>query len=174
MLGRRPFLGLSLAILLEVLPRWVRAAVVVPRTAPPPPPQPFAALTPFLDTLIPEDETPAASAFGIADSVLADARRIDAYLRLVGAGCQWLDVEARRRGATDFAALAPVRREEVAAEAEKAPPRSVPRVFFDRMRGAAMGHYYARPETWPGLGYSGPPQPEGFLDFDRPPAARRT
>src|SRR5438270_12993633 len=56
----------------------------------------------FLDTLIPADTTPAASAFGI-DRVISDtARRNESYWRLIEQGAVWLDDSARALGAKSF------------------------------------------------------------------------
>ena len=53
--------------------------------------------------------------------------------------------------------------------ASTAPSGSTPKRFFDHVRSAAFTEYYARPETWASLGYKGPPQPLGFMDFTQPP-----
>ena len=83
--------------------------------------------------------------------------------------CGWLDGEARKRGAADFAALDDGAREAIAAEAAAAPKGTLPRLLFDNSWRLATFHYYARPEVWASLGFAGPPQPMGFPDADRPP-----
>ncbi len=40
---------------------------------------------------------------------------------------------------------------------------------FARTREDAFAAFYGDPRAWPGIGYRGPPQPEGFPDYDRPP-----
>ena len=161
-LTRRIFLGLSLAAGFALVTRRVRAQG-----------NPFAALPAFLDTLIPADETPAASALGVDAAIMDEARGRESLMRLVTAGCAWLDDQARRRGAPSFAALGARERVALVEVAEAAPLRSLPLTFFNRLRELAMGYYYARPEAWPGTGFERPPQPEGYMDFAAAPAPKR-
>ena len=58
--------------------------------------------------------------------------------------------------------------------AEQSADRSLPRVFFIAVRHYAFEIYYAHPETWVSLGYTGPPQPVGFPDYASPPELPRT
>src|SRR5690242_1316273 len=57
----------------------------------------------LVDTLIPADATPAASAFGIDRVIVDTARRNEPYWRLIEQGAAWLDDSARALGATSFA-----------------------------------------------------------------------
>jgi hypothetical protein len=75
--------------------------------------------------------------------------------QIVGMGCAWLDQQAAALGAEDFASLQPEQREAIVERAEQAAPRTLPR--------------YAHPDSWPSMGYAGPPQPRGFMDFAGPP-----
>lgn len=131
-------------------------------TAPP-------ALKPFLDTLLPEDGTPSATQVGVDTEIIrrmqTDARMRDAIV----AGCLWLDQQADTLGAADFAALDAAGRISIVEMAERAPSHTLPRRFFRGVLGVAIRHYYAQPATWPGVGYAGPPQPRGFVDFADPP-----
>lgn len=43
------------------------------------------------------------------------------------------------------------------------------RSFFLSFRKVIAEFYYTHPETWKRLSYSGPPQPNGFLDYHLPP-----
>jgi len=167
---RRRRLLQSLAAALAALPRWGSALVIQPETILPFPQQTLRAL---VDTLIPADETPAASALGV-DQALADlVRRVQDYRRLIDEGADWLDRSARALGAKSFAAASDEQRGAVVRQAEKAQAGTVPRLLFERVRSDALTLYYAQPAAWSALGYAGPPQPAGFLDFERPPATRR-
>lgn len=41
--------------------------------------------------------------------------------------------------------------------------------FFSRFRRTIISTYYSHPVSWKKLKYSGPPQPVGFMDYDKPP-----
>ncbi len=152
---------------------WLLARVIPARAARPTPiptPATGGTLGAWLDTLIPADATPSATQLGVDKLLLAAARDDRDYRVLLTFGRIWLDSEARKRGASDFAALDVDAREAVAARAEAARPGSAERRFFEITRQDAFTHYYHQPESWPGLGYAGPPQPLGYLDYTRPPA----
>ena len=124
----------------------------------------------WCDTLLPADEfSPAASELGVASRVVEHALGNPDYLKLIRAGCHWLDRQARTRGGQSFAALDAPDREHVVRLAEQAAVKSLPRVFFERTRDDAFRFYYAQPESWTMLHYPGPPQPAGFMDHTRPP-----
>jgi len=131
----------------------------------------LAALVPYLDALIPEDSTPSATQLGVDQAILDLARQRFEVARLIALGCAWLDGQARERGTAEFAALDPAGREAVVALAERSPARSLPRAFFELTQEQAFTHYYAQAASWQGLGFAGPPQPLGFLDFAAPPKA---
>jgi len=162
-LGRRAALAGALAAL-AALPRRARALVIGGGEA-----DPLAALGPWLDTLIPADETPAATALGVRQAMIDQARGQPGALAFLESGCRWLDGEAQTQGAQSFAALGDAAREAIAAAAAAAPPDTLARRFFDNTWRIALYHYYARPASWASLGYAGPPQPKGFPDADRPP-----
>ncbi len=164
--NRRRFLGLTLAAGIIAHVRGLLASMVKP-SAPGVPA--FAALAPYLDTLIPADESPAASALGVDRRLIDKAAGDAGYRRLLAQGCRWLDRAARKLGAADFAALPEGGREAVVALFAAARRGSRPRIFFETTRSDAFFHYYARPESWAGLGYDGPPQPVGFPDHAAPP-----
>ena len=127
----------------------------------------------LLDTLIPADASPAASALGIDRTLLELAVRNEDYSRLLDEGAAWLDRSARALGAQSFAAGTEEQRIAIVRQAERARPQTLPRRLFERVRYDALRLYYAQPATWPSVGYAGPPQPVGFPDFERPPAVRR-
>lgn len=163
-LGRRSFVFFALGLCF-----WTKNAVSAVIGAPTGRPYPLTAFTPFLDTLIPRDETGSASDFGIDKKIIDRASRNKRHIRLLRTGCQWLDLEARKLKAADFAALDPASQETIVARAEKARERSLPRVFFNVTREDALQRYYSDPRSWQTLGFAGPPQPDGFLDHAEAP-----
>jgi len=125
----------------------------------------------WIETLIPADEvSPAASELGVSSLVTVKAIGNPNYLKLIQAGCRWLDKQARSRGGKNFATIDVADRERVVRLAEQATAKSMPRMFFEHTRQDAFHFYYAQPETWLMLDYPGPPQPQGFMDYTRPPA----
>lgn len=130
----------------------------------------FGTLTAFVDTLIPADRySPAASALGVPEAVVQSGKEDSDVERVIRAGCRWLDRSARSSGADGFAAMDEPGREAIVAAAAAGDARPLPKAFFRIVHQIAMRHYYAQTAAWSGLGYEGPPQPEGFMSFDRPP-----
>jgi hypothetical protein len=130
-------------------------------------PQSFDA---FLDVLIPEDESPSASQLGVAAAILADAQAEpgSGLGRLIETGITWLDMQARRQGIDAFYQLNEAQQIAIVSMAEQQRERSLARVFFLAVRYKTFHHYYANPRSWISLGYSGPPQPRGFANHDKP------
>jgi len=123
-----------------------------------------------LDTLIPDDASgPGALQLGIDERVAAAAAADSAYGTVLDNFCQWLDEQARAQGGPSFADLALEQREAVIQAAESADPNSLPHRAFQRIRYDTYTHYYADARSWPGIGYRGPPQPNGFPDYSQPP-----
>jgi gluconate 2-dehydrogenase subunit 3-like protein len=134
---------------------------------------PHDTLRALVDTLIPRDDTPAASELGVDQALTEIVRRREDYRRLVEEGAAWLDKAARTLGAKGFAAASDEQRIVVVRQAERAGTKTLPRLLFERVRSDALSLYYAQPAAWPSLNYAGPPQPAGFLDFEQPPPTRR-
>jgi hypothetical protein len=126
-------------------------------------------LAAFLDLLLPEDDSsPSASQVGTDAAILEEAH-VDRQLgQLVELGIGWLDGQAKSQGVEAFHQLPEERQLLIASIAERQRARSLPHLFFDNMRYRAFHYYYADPRSWVSLGYSGPPQPRGFADHDRP------
>jgi hypothetical protein len=167
-IGRRLFLGLGIGVAAILRPMRGFAALMGPSDSGAP--YPTIALTPYLDTLIPADETGSATAFGVDEHIRYLARLDTDYIRLLQYGCKWLDEQARALGAADFPALTPAQREAIVTQVAAAPQGSPLRSFFDKTRSDAMAAYYGDPRSWASLGFRGPPQPEGYPDFAEPPA----
>lgn len=130
---------------------------------------PLTALAPFLDVLIPRDETGSATDLDLDHRLLAMARTSPQHMGLLRAGCQWLDTAARDAGAAGFADLDSSRQEEIVARMAQSPPGRRPRAFFETVRRDSLTAYYADPTSWQPLGYRGPPQPEGYPHHAEPP-----
>ena len=127
----------------------------------------------WLDTLLPADEfSPAASELGVSSRIVSKTLGNPDYLRLIRAGCRWLDKQALARGVQTFVRLGAPEREHVVRLAEQATMKSLPRMFFEHTRTDAFLFYYTQPETWGMLNYPGPPQPRGFMDRTTRPTRR--
>jgi hypothetical protein len=125
----------------------------------------------WIETLLPADEvSPGATELGVAERIVGKALGKPDYLKLLHAGCRWLDRQAQARGKLAYAELDVTGRESIVRVAEQSREKSVPLAFFVYTRNDAFGFYYTQPETWGMLGYPGPPQPRGFMDYTRPPA----
>ena len=72
----------------------------------------------------------------------------------------------------NFDGLDQARRDAVVTFAESSPEKSIPHLFFERVRFDLLGLYYASPASWAGLGISSPPQPNGYPDYMKPPRER--
>lgn len=124
----------------------------------------------YVDVLVPADDlSPGALDLGI-DRELLRASDEDAWLRtLVTRASEPLQQAARRQGYESFAHLPMAARIELVRAAEGAAPKSPSRRLFQRLRDETLERYYARPESWRALRYSGPPQPLGFTDYTEAP-----
>ena len=134
----------------------------------------LSALPAFLDTLIPEDISPSASQLNVGPELIGRARRETAFERLLILGCTWLNEQSIKQGKQLYENLDEASRIAIVKIAEQSVDRSLPRVFFIAVRHYAFEIYYARPETWVSLGYTGPPQPVGFPDYASPPELPHT
>jgi hypothetical protein len=122
----------------------------------------------YLDTLIPPGDAPSASALGVLEKILEDAQADNALRRIIKKGCAWLDDMAGKRGSLPFASLGESDRDDIVELASHARGGSPEAVFFERIRTPAFSYYYSQVESWPYLGYDGPPQPKGFIDYAQP------
>ena len=124
----------------------------------------------FLDTLIPDDETPGALRFGVPADIIRKADNDRDYRRLVKRGCEWLDREAARRfGRPAFSFLGEEDRDSLISEMAVGERNSAHSLFFWLVRRDAFFSYYGKPESWKAIAYKGPPQPAGFTDYYKAP-----
>ena len=123
----------------------------------------------FLDTLIPEDVSPSATQINL-DAVLLDhAKKIQNYEKLIFLGCNWLDLQSDAFYKKKFINLSLVEKDKIVEFASKNRSGSIPAEFFNRVRRDAFTFYYAKPSSWAGLKFSGPPQPKGYIDYQESP-----
>jgi hypothetical protein len=129
-----------------------------------------ATLAAFLDTLIPADDYgPGATMLGTDKVIFTLAEANEGVRNFVQANLEWLDEKAGEMMGATFADLSAKQREVIVAEMEAEPPGSSARRFFDSVRVAALNHFYTQPQAWEPLGYRGPPQPDGFMDYTEAP-----
>lgn len=150
-LARRQLVGAAMAA--GVAPRHALAA------------DPPDALLAWLRTLVADEAAAGLTAAGVRAHPNTSAQE-----RLLKAGLEWLDVQARAQGAAGFTALPAEARARLALATQMAGDRSLQRGFFTVTRVIAFDLYYADPATWAGIpDYRGPPQPEGYPDHADPP-----
>ena len=131
-------------------------------------------LTSFFDTLIPaEGVVPGAIGVGIDTRFTSWTEERLQLRKLVVDVCRWLDREAQKTGAPSFSDLNYDQRDRILLRASRSAPRSAVRRFFDSTRNLAFFTYYGNAAGWSAIGYAGPPQPNGFLDYAQSPAIGR-
>jgi len=163
-LTRRQLLDLLVALSVWVPLRILLAAVPSDHSASSP-----QNLRAFLDVLLPEDESPSASQLGVDAQILDEASEHPNVKGLLDTGSAWLDLQARRKRAQAFHQLDEQGKIDIVKLAESQPQPSLIRVYFRFVQDRAFKYYYSHPDSWASLGYDGPPQPRGFMDYDQPP-----
>lgn len=115
----------------------------------------------YVDTLLPADDvTPAATALGVHDEILAGRLGQDVPESLLRKGCRWLNHQA----GGDFSRLTPEQQHRVVAWMAQASRSRGPRVFYDYVRRRAVTLYYTHPESWADSALTHTPQPRGYID----------
>ena len=118
------------------------------------------------DTLFPGgDGLPGASSLGLHNRVLT-TRDLQA---LITKGVAWLDKYAASHGAADFLALDEPRRLAAVDAAFASADNGIQEFVFALRLHLGMA-YYAEPAIKSKFAYTGPPQPDGFADFQERPA----
>jgi gluconate 2-dehydrogenase subunit 3-like protein len=116
------------------------------------------------DLMFPGEGLPGATQLKIHDRIIAMADLQDTMVDGVG----WLDAWARSKGAADFLGLDQNSRA-AAIDAAFASEIDDARQFAILLRYYAGLNYYADPVVKAAFAYTGPPQPDGFADFQDPP-----
>lgn len=166
---RRRFLRVSLGAGL-LAPLGVGCTDAIQRL--PSKPDQWQTLRAYLDTLIPEDESPSATQVGVTEKIISHMEANAGYRQFITKGCAWLDAQAKQYDAVHFAALSDAQREQVMSWAATGKATVFAQMFFDRTQADTFSFYYAHPRSWRALGYAGPPQPRGFMDYTQPPTRR--
>jgi len=114
--------------------------------------------------MFPGDGLPGATELGIHNRIVA----LSELRPLLADGVDWLDRRAKSRGVSDFLALdetaqAAAIDEAFASEDDAANEFAVLLRFYGGL------NYYSEPVVKAAFPYTGPPQPEGFADFQDPP-----
>ena len=117
------------------------------------------------EAMFPGDGLPGATELGLHLRVLAMAD-LEAQLAI---GVSWLDRRAALQGAPDFLALDQSQRLAALDAAFASSDENIQRFVLGLRFHLGMA-YYAMPAIKSAFAYSGPPQPEGFADFQEPPA----
>jgi hypothetical protein len=130
---------------------------------------PFRALAPYLDTLIPEDQTPSATQLGVDRDLLEYVEGKRLLRALLQEGCIYLDKMAQTGGVNSFAELDEDAREDIVRLTDEAPRDRISGFFFNFVRDRAFKIYYAHPQSWVGLGIDSTPQPLGYPDYVQAP-----
>ena len=120
-----------------------------------------------IDRLLPGGDLPSGLALHIDRAVIetADAETLGTF----ALGVAWLDRRARRRGAGDFLALDAAGREAVLRAAQEAADEEGAAAVAQTLRRRAFMLYYTHTSVMAAFAYTGPPQPDGFPDFQEAP-----
>jgi len=125
-------------------------------------------MTAVIDLMFPGDGLPGAAELGIHHRILA----MTDFYPLMSTGITWLDGWAVRQGAADFLALGEAGRRG-AIDAAFASNDGDARKFVTTFRFFGGLTYYNEPVIKTAFSYTGPPQPDGFADFQDPPNDKR-
>ncbi len=135
-------------------------------------PKAFAILGNFLDILLPKtEESPSASEINLASRIIDLSRNVPNYPSLLESGLNWISETSQLSFQSEFLTLHDEKKEAVVTAAFAQADQTLPRVFAKRLRDDAMAIFYSHPASWPALGFEGPIQPSGFLDFEKAPVS---
>lgn len=126
---------------------------------------PTQAMAAIADTMFPGgDGLPAASALALHERVLA----LPALQASIANGIAWLDRYAASRSGTNFAGLDEAGKL-AALDAAFSSSEAGIRPFVFALRQHLGLAYYSDPAIKSAFAYTGPPQPDGFADFQERP-----
>ena len=121
-------------------------------------------VTAVTDLMFPGEGLPGATALGIHNRIVAMP---DFHSKMTN-GVDWLDRWATNQGASDFLALDEGARLAAVGAAFESDDDDA-RQFIVAIRYYGVLNYYSEPVIKAAFSYTGPPQPEGFPDFQDPP-----
>lgn len=119
-----------------------------------------------IDCMLPGGELPGALALGI-DRHIAAATDSELKWSFIE-GVAWLDQRARAKGTMNFLKLDEAGRETVLQAALRSDAEGA-FAIVRTLRNLAFTLYYTDPAIMAAFAYSGPPQPDGFPDFQEAP-----
>lgn len=126
----------------------------------------------LVDLLVPRDETPGAVDLGIDRIILARVESLRQEARRLANACLALDRLARGRGEGDFRSATQAAQIAMVMELMADGQSTYVARTLRALRRETMTLYYARPESWAGLGIHAPPQPAGYPGYATPPGRR--
>jgi len=156
---------ISVAAMVQRLFRSGDAPPQQPAKAPPP-----AALDALVDTLIPAEDGPGGVDLGVPEKVDAWAQTNLKLQHLLEETCFRLDREAERIDGGSFSALSTSQRTAIITKLSEGQFGEVMQRFLLQLRNEAMTHFYGDRRSWAVAGYPGPPQPNGFMNYTKPPS----
>ena len=121
-------------------------------------------VTAVTDLMFPGEGLPGATALGIHNRIVAMS---DFHPKMTN-GVDWLDRWATNHGASDFLALDESARSAAVGAAFESEDDDA-KQFVGAIRYHGVLNYYSEPVIKAAFPYTGPPQPEGFPDFQDPP-----
>jgi hypothetical protein len=157
-------------------------------------PRQYALVAAIASLIVPTDTEPGAAEAKAADYIEALAARSRAKQKLYSAGLKWLDEFSRKRYEKDFLALETSEQIELL---ELIPDLKIKKLlpdyrdfalnrirrtwsdlfgagkgakFFRAIRADVFFAFYSNPISWRFLGYYGPPQPMGYIDYANAPS----
>ncbi len=131
-----------------------------------------ATLSRIVDRIVPRDESPGAVDLGIDAQLIAEMETSAETAMIYGRMLAAIDRGSREAHRAAFIDLDDMRRDAVLLSLSLSPVDAPGLRGWILLRQQTMALYYARPESWPALGLSGPPQPAGFVDYTEPPRSR--
>lgn len=159
----------------------------------------YALVATLAALIIPTDDDPGATEAGAVDYIDGLVAESNKKQAIYVEGLRWLDKVSQRRfdSGNDFLSLSlkeqidllrlieetrSMRRRPVSSFWQRLDRKidkiwddffglgKIPR-FFEELISDTMSGYYYNPISWRAVGYHGPPQPVGYLDFAEPPSS---
>ena len=149
--------------------------------------------------IIPTDDTPGASEAGVASYIDRMVAVSENKQKIYIEGLEWVDNTAKKQYGNNFIELAVKEQIELLMAIDETESKINRRVsgyidrvnrkidelwidvfgggdsnrFFHVVRQDVFYSYYSNPVSWPVIGYYGPPQPAGYLDYGEPPSSEK-
>lgn len=125
----------------------------------------------YVDLLIPDDISPGAVKLGVDQNIISRSLEDPDYRQALRRGLIRIDGMARNMFGRPFNQLKNDQAGKIISMSEEAKRYSAERRLFEQLREDSFGDYYAMPDSWRSLCYTGPPQPRGFSDYKEPPVS---